>query len=225
MKSIQEWQQVLDSTEPAVGRLYRALCEIPFLVAAAPELAAAYTLIRESLAQGGTLYLVGNGGSMSDALHISGEMLKSFAIHRPLPGPLQQALRRQPDGEALLGSLQAGLRAHVLGINPTLLSAVANDLPLAGVACAQELLALAKPGDVLLGISTSGKARNIHLALSVAAAIGLKTIALTGRAPNPMSERVDVCIAVPESDTYRVQETHLMLYHQLCLMLETSFFS
>jgi D-sedoheptulose 7-phosphate isomerase len=131
----------------------------------------------------------------------------------------------EPEGAALAEYLQAGLRAHVLGLNPALASAAANDQQLPGIAIAQELVALAKPADILFGISTSGKARNVHLAVSVAHAMQMTTIGLTGQAPNPLSARVDICVAVPERETYLVQELHQALYHQLCLMLEARFFS
>lgn len=222
--SVEDWQAYLEADNPRVGALYRALLARESLLAAAPALAGAYRAIASSLASGGTLYLCGNGGSFSDALHISGEMLKSFVRPRPLPELVRQRLLAEPEGSALVASLQAGLRAHVLGLNPALASAVANDLPMAGIGYAQELLALASTGDALLGISTSGKARNVLLAVSVARTLGLTTIGLTGQGPNPLADRVDISIAVPERETYRVQELHEALYHQLCLMLEARFF-
>ena len=209
---------------PAVGVLWDAVMGHPGLSAMAPSLAQAYEAIARSLAQGGTLYLCGNGGSYSDALHISGEMLKAFVLPRPVPADLAERLASQPDGADLVRHLQTGLRAHVLGANQALATAVANDIPVPDIGYAQELYALARPGDVLLGISTSGRARNVRLAAQVAAAVGLTTIALTGRAPNPLADSVDIALAVPERETYRAQELHLALYHQLCLMLEARFF-
>ncbi|MHB9033646.1 MAG: D-sedoheptulose-7-phosphate isomerase [Anaerolineae bacterium] len=219
-----DWQRKLDAESAAVGDLFRALAERGQLRSAAPALAQAYFALVRTFEGGGTLYLCGNGGSMADAIHISGELLKSFVKQRPLRGDIEQRLLREPDGTALAKTLQSGLRSHVLGLNPALLSAVANDLPLEGIGYAQELLALARPGDALLGISTSGKARNVHLAVSVARAMQMVSIGLTGAAPNPLADRVDICIAVPERETYRAQELHEALYHQLCLMLEARFF-
>jgi D-sedoheptulose 7-phosphate isomerase len=153
-------------------------------------------------------------------------LLKSFVRPRPLPESLRVRLREQPHGEELATHLQAGLRAHVLGINTAITSAVANDIPVAGIGYAQELLALARPGDVLLGISTSGRARNVLLAVETAKALGLTTLGLTGHAENnPLAALVDIPLCVPERETYRVQEAHLALYHQLCLMLEARFFA
>ena len=84
--------------------------------------------------------------------------------------------------------------------------------------------AMGKPGDVLLGISTSGKARNVLLAATVARALDMTTIALTGQAPNPLADMADMALALPERETYLVQELHLALYHRLCLMWEARFF-
>jgi len=190
----------------------------------APDLARAYQTIASSLERGGTLYLCGNGGSFSDALHISGELLKSFALPRPLSEPLRTRLAGQPHGDDLAAHLQAGLRAHVLGCNPALGSAVANDIRMDGIGYAQELMALARPGDVLLGISTSGKARSVLLAIETAHALEMATIGLTGQAPNPLANMVDIPLTVPERETYRIQELHIALYHQLCLLLEAHFF-
>jgi D-sedoheptulose 7-phosphate isomerase len=223
-EAFESWYADLMGERPQVGAHLAGVLERPELVHVAPRLAQAYQAIARSLEQDGTLYLCGNGGSMADALHISGEMLKSFKAPRPLPQALAERLRQQPEGEPLLRHLQFGLRAHVLGCNPALTSAVANDIPLAGIEYAQELVTLGRADDVLLGISTSGRARNVRLAVSVARAKGMTTIGLTGRGPNPLADTVDIAIAVPDTETYRVQELHIMLYHQLCLMLEDHFF-
>ena len=225
MLTAAEWLEHLQKGYPAVAGLYADLLQHPALGSIAAEVARAYMAITSALEKGGTLYLCGNGGSFSDALHISGELLKSFARPRPLPEGIRSRLLAKPYGAELAGHLQAGLRAHVLGCNLALATAVANDIPLGGIGYAQELCALARPGDVLLGISTSGRARNVLLAVSTAKALGLTTIGLTGEQDNPLSALVDIPLRVPESETYRVQELHLALYHQLCLMLEARFFA
>ncbi len=217
-------QCAMDAEPSAVKTLYEDMLKREPLSGLAPALAQAYLALAYMYEHGGTLFICGNGGSMADAIHISGELLKSFARARPLPLEFERRLLLEPDGSALAASLQTGLRAYVLGLNPALLSAASNDLPLPGVGYAQELLALARPGDVLLGISTSGKARNVHLAVSVARAQKMTTIGLTGAAPNPLADRVDIPLAVPERETFRAQELHEALYHQLCLMLEARFF-
>jgi len=222
--SAHEWLEQLRGGRPAVADLLGFVVGHPVLGVVAGPLARAYAAIANALETGGTLYLCGNGGSLSDALHISGELLKSFKAPRPLAEDLRARLRRQPHGDELAEHLQAGLRAHVLGCNPALASAVANDIPVAGIGYAQELCALGRPGDVLLGISTSGRARNVLLAVSMARALEMTTIGLTGQGPNPLGDAVDIALSVPERETYRVQELHLVLYHQLCLMLEAHFF-
>jgi len=192
----------------------------PALQATLPDLQRAYRSILRCLHSGGTLFLAGNGGSMADALHISGELLKSFAQARPLPASLAQKLAAPPDGALLARNLQSGMRAIGLGRNPALSSAVANDMPDRDVNLAQEVLALARPGDVFLGISTSGNARNICLAAQTARALGLETIALTGAGGGKLSGLVDVPVRVPAQDTPRVQEFHIQCYHALCEWLE-----
>ena len=189
------------------------------------DLQSAICALSRCFRSGGTLFLCGNGGSMADALHISGELLKSYVRRRPLPERLQARLISQPDGELLARNLEPGLRVVVLGANPSLASAVANDMPDRDVNLAQELLALARPGDVLLGISTSGNARNVAYAAQVAHALGLTVIALTGEEGGRLGALADVAIRVPARRTDRVQELHVRCYHALCEMLEAEFFA
>ncbi len=196
----------------------------PPLAAALPDLRRAYRALVLAYKGGGTLFLCGNGGSMADALHISGELLKSYAHKRPLPSWLRGDLERQPDGECLVGNLESGLRAVVLGANQALSSAVENDMPDRNMRYAQELLALARSGDVLLAISTSGNASSAVYAVEVARALGLTTIALTGADGGRLAELAGVAVRVPASRTDRVQEDHIALYHALCEMLEVTFF-
>lgn len=209
----------------AAQALEALLAREPGLAPAAADLARAYLAIAGSLEQGGTLFLCGNGGSMADALHISGELLKSYARPRPLPPAHRTRLAGEPGGEALADNLEGGLRAVVLGVNPSLASAVENDFDARGLAYAQELYALARPGDAFLGISTSGRAANVGSAASVARALGLATVALTGADGGPLADRVDVAVRAPAHRTDRIQEQHVLLYHTLCEMLETDFFS
>jgi phosphoheptose isomerase len=188
------------------------------------QLGKCYLTIASCLERGGTLFLAGNGGSMSDALHISGEMLKSYAIKRPLQEREKIEIAKQQDGTLLSSILEQGLRGITMWVNPALASAVENDFPERGLAIAQELNALAKPGDVFLGISTSGKARNITFAVEVAKAKGVTSILLTGPNRGKLSEIVDIAIHAPGERTDRIQENHILLYHCLCEMLELDFF-
>ncbi len=217
--------QALAQHFPAAAAQLRALLErSPELSAVAPALAQAFMIIARSLERGGILFLAGNGGSMADALHISGELLKSYARPRPLPERIRRRLSTAPDGERLAASLEGGLRAIALGANPSLASAVDNDNPQRAMGLAQELMALARPGDVFLGISTSGNARNVCLAAQVAHALNLHVIALTGERESELSRLADVAIHVPGARADRVQEQHVRLYHALCAMLEDHFF-
>jgi len=197
-----------------------------------PELAACYPDFRLALQAlvdlydaDGCLYLCGNGGSLSDALHISGELLKSYMLPRPLDaGTKARLLSAGPDGGLLGGALQRGLRTMVLGLNHSLSSALENDIATPAIGYAQELLAMARPGDVLLGISTSGNARNVCYAAQVARALDVTVISLTGQEGGKLASLADVAIRAPATRTDRVQEMHIALYHCLCEMLEVLFF-
>jgi D-sedoheptulose 7-phosphate isomerase len=174
----------------------------------------------------GCLYLCGNGGSLSDALHISGELLKSYMLPRPLDAGTKARLRKAgPDGEPLGEALQRGLRTMVLGLNHSLSSALENDIPTPAIGYAQELLAMARPGDVLLGISTSGNARNVCYAAQVARALDMTVLSLTGQEGGKLASLADIAIRAPATRTDRVQEMHITLYHCLCEMLEIVFFA
>ncbi|MEN6480360.1 MAG: SIS domain-containing protein [Anaerolineales bacterium] len=207
-----------------VRQLLRELADHPAIGTMAGDIERAYWLIADALEAGGTLFVCGNGGSFSDALHISGELSKSFVLPRPLPSTLRERLAASAEGAELAAHLQAGLRAHVLGNNGALASAVSNDLGLPGIGLAQELVALARPGDVLLGISTSGRARNVVYAATAARALELPVVSLTGSAESPLSALATVALRAPASETYLVQELHLAIYHRLCLLLEAHFF-
>lgn len=184
----------------------------------------AYRILAHCLESGGTIFLCGNGGSFADALHISGELLKSYERPRPLPADLMRRLQEQPDGEILADNLQSGMRAVVLGANVVLASAVQNDFAADRLGYAQELLALARPGDTLLGISTSGNAENVRLAMLTARALGLGTVSFTGHHGGRLASLVDVPIRAPGQGARAVQELHQPLYHLLCTLLEMHFF-
>ena len=121
------------------------------------------------------------------------------------------------------GNLQYGLRAISLLSHPALTSAFGNDVdPL--LAFAQQLWALGREGDAVIGISTGGSAENICKMFIAAKAKNIRTILLTGMKNGSCREFADVVLAVPETETYKIQELHLPLYHTLCLALESSFF-
>lgn len=212
----------LPTTQPSVSAM---LARHPELASIVNDLLAAHQAIAASLKRGGCLYLCGNGGSLADALHISGELLKSYTIPRPLGEDLKARLASSgPDGSMLAQALEHGLRAHVLGLNHALSSAIENDLIVPSIGYAQELLALARPDDVLLGLSTSGNARNVCYAAQVARALGLTVVSLTGESGGRLALLSDIAIRAPASRTDRVQELHIHIYHCLCEMLEAQFF-
>lgn len=170
------------------------------------------------------LFLCGNGGSFADCIHIAGELMKTFKVQRPIPKAGWAAFADVEFGERLIKYLQEGLPCCVLGSNPSLVSAVQNDNDINALQYAQELYVLGKPGDMLLGISTSGNALNVRYAASTAKAVGMTVIGLTGKQGGKLAEAADVIIKVPETETYMVQEQHVIVYHALCLLLELRFF-
>lgn len=175
---------------------------------------------------GGKILTAGNGGSASDADHITGELLKGFLKKRPLPPESVQKFAEQnkPGAAELASSLQMGIAAVNLGNAQALVSAFGNDVnPQA--AFAQHLWALARPGDVFVGISTGGNAENIRLALIAARAAGVKSVLLTGNKNGICCEYADIVVAVPEKETFLIQELHLPIYHALCQAVEAALFN
>ena len=175
---------------------------------------------------GGEILTAGNGGSASDADHITGELLKGFLKKRPLPPESVQKFAEQnkPGAAELASSLQMGIAAVNLGNAQALVSAFGNDVnPQA--AFAQHLWALARPGDVFVGISTGGNAENIRLALIAARAAGVKSVLLTGNKNGICCEYADIVVAVPEKETFLIQELHLPIYHALCQAVEAALFN
>jgi phosphoheptose isomerase len=213
-------------SEPEAARvLDAALRESPALLPARAAILRAYCVLKRCFETGGTLYLAGNGGSMSDAIHISGELDKAYKKRRPIPAAHAARLASLPGGAELAASLQVGLRSVVLGNNPALASAVENDFANPYMGYAQELYALAHPGDVFLGISTSGNAKNVAYAVSAARLLNLTTIGLTGEMGGKLAQQADIVIHAPSTDTPIVQTWHLRIYHALCEMLEAQIFN
>lgn len=178
----------------------------------------AFKILVSGFSSGGKLLVCGNGGSAADAEHIAGELLKGFISNRPLPVDQHERL-----GGDIAGELQQALPVIPLTGFLSLRTAYSND-------CdptwdyAQLTYGLGRPGDVLLGISTSGNAANVMHAVDVARKSGMPVIGMTGQHGGRLAETADVCIRVPDTETYKVQELHLPVYHTLCIMLETHFF-
>lgn len=174
---------------------------------------------------GNTLFLAGNGGSAADAEHICGEMLKGFKSRRELNCTDREKLiaAAGKDGEFLADSLQYGLPAISLLSHPALTSAFGNDVD-PQLAFAQQLWALGRSGDMVIGISTGGNAENIRKMFIAARTRNIRTVLLTGSKYGCCRDFADLVIAVPETETYKIQELHLPVYHTLCLAVESQFF-
>ena len=186
----------------------------------------AYDLLEEAYAAGIKLLVAGNGGSASDSEHIVGELMKEFKLKRKIYSAQAGRLKRinEEMGKILAENLQVALPAISLVGEPSLTTAFMNDsVPV--LIFAQQVNGLGKSGDVFFGISTSGNSQNVLYAAVTAKSKGLKVIGLTGEKENKLMEYADVCIRVPETETYKIQELHLPVYHCLCLMLEERFFA
>lgn len=176
----------------------------------------------ETFEAGGKLLLCGNGGSAADCDHIVGELMKGFLKKRPLSRELRHRFA-QIGEEAMCDCLQEGLPAVSLTHGGALPSAYANDVD-PDYIYAQQVLGLGKEGDVLIGISTSGNAQNVRNAMLTARAIGMKTVGLTGKSGGWLGEHADLAIKVPETETWKIQELHLPVYHWICMCVEKYFF-
>lgn len=161
------------------------------------SVARATELLREAVASGHKILVFGNGGSAADAQHIAGELVGRFAQSRP------------------------AIAAIALGTNQAFLTAWSNDTSYAEV-FAREIEGLGMRGDVAWGISTSGNSPNVVEGLRHARARGLRTIALTGAGGGACAAHADVLVAVPLTETARIQEVHLVTYHAICAAIEKS---
>ncbi len=174
---------------------------------------------------GGKVLVCGNGGSCSDADHIVGELMKGFEKKRPVKGELTEKLTEigGERGKYLSEKLQMGLPAISLTVHNALITAVANDID-GDLIFAQQVIGYGNPGDILIGLSTSGNSQNVTDAIIAAKAKGMKVIGMTGETGGKIKPFCDVLIPVPETRTLSVQELHLPVYHTLCLMVENHFF-
>ena len=216
-----------EETDARVLRHYeRLFARYPALEPCRDQVMAAYLLLRRCYDRGGKVMTVGNGGSCADSEHIVGELMKGFYLKRPLTQEKKERLRAHTE-ELLPGAaelLQQGLPAIALTGHAALSTAVQNDMdPL--LCAAQQVVGYGREGDVVIGISTSGNARNVALAVSTAKALGLGTLGLTGGAGGRLREMCDVAIVVPGESPADVQELHLPVYHTLCAMLEAKYFT
>ncbi len=212
-------------TDQVYAHLQLLMERYPALQPIKDAIAKSYEMIRDCYESGGKLIIGGNGGSCADAEHIVGELMKGFKLPRVLDAQMTQKLTDVDPvlGAQLADNLQGGLPAVALSSHPSLNTAFLNDVN-GEMMYAQQLNALGKPGDVFLGISTSGNAKNVQYAAITAKAKGMKVIGLTGKTGGKLNALADVNMVMPCDETYQIQELHLPVYHVLCLMLEEHFF-
>lgn len=185
----------------------------------------AYLILEECYINDHKLLIAGNGGSAADSEHIAGELMKRFNVFRQVPDEFAEKLKNIDSirGKDLAKNLEQGLMAIPLVAHESLTTAYINDVDGLGV-FAQQLYGFGRANDVFLAISTSGNSKNIMSATVVARALGIKVIGLSGNDGGELAKVSDVTIKVPETETYKIQELHLPVYHCLCLMLEDKFF-
>jgi D-sedoheptulose 7-phosphate isomerase len=176
-------------------------------------------LLENSFKAGKKLLLRGNSGSAADCGSVAGELLKSFKNQRLVVGNFRHSMC-----DEIADNLQSALPVISLPDMVAINTAYANDCdPRENFA--QLVYGLGFTGDVLLAISTSGNAKNVNLAATVARAKSMSVVGLTGESDGTLASKYNVCISVPESEAFKVQELHLLVSHTLCLELEQRFLS
>jgi len=156
-------------------------------------------ILVQALTQGNKALFFGNGGSAADAQHIAAEFVGRFAFDRP------------------------ALPALALSVNSSCVTAIGNDYGY-DLIFSRQLEALARPGDVAVGISTSGNSPNVINAMTTAREMELQTVALTGASGGPLKHKVDHCICVPSNETPRIQECHILIGHIISELVESEMF-
>jgi len=206
-------------------RLSLLLERYPVLQPCKKDLSAALDLLVTAYQAGNKLLVCGNGGSAADSEHLVAELMKGFLKQRPISAAhaAQVEMADKNEGKVIALRLQGALAAISLASPVSLTSAIANDIDFEMI-FAQQVYGLGRPGDVLLGISTSGKSKNVSNAVIVAKALGLKSIVLTGRSGGSLAPLADVSIKVAGDDIVEIQELHLPVYHWLSTELEEIFF-
>lgn len=189
------------------------------------EIYDAYQIMEASYENNGKILIAGNGGSAADSEHMAGELMKRFSKPRPISEDFKNKLISidKEIGQTLSNNLEGTLRAIPLVAHEAMSTAYINDVDGYGV-FAQQLFGFGDEGDVFIGISTSGNSKNVINAAIVAKAMGIKVIGLTGAGGGRLAELADAVVKVPETETYKIQELHLPIYHCWCLMLEEHFF-
>lgn len=211
-----------------MGKEYKHLDDLimryPALEVCQDDIVSAYKLLENCFKSGNKLLVAGNGGSAADALHIVGELMKAFVLPRKLSQELCKTIDNNCEhADYLKDNLQMTLPAIALVSEIGLATAYSNDAT-PDLVFAQQILGYGNKGDVFLGITTSGNSKNIIYAAEIAKAKGLNIIGLTGKTGGKIADICNVCVKVPEIETYKIQELHLPVYHALCLKLENSIF-
>lgn len=187
----------------------------PKLSVCREDIEKASRLIYDTYKNGGKVLVCGNGGSAADSEHIVGELMKGFLKKREVSD------ERIP--ESLRKNMQGSLPAISLPSQCAVLSAFVNDVE-PEMMYAQLVYGYAKENDLVIGISTSGNSKNVVNAVEVAKCMGVKTLSLTGEKESKLSGLSDVTVKVPETETFKVQELHLPVYHYLCAYVENMLF-
>ena len=187
----------------------------PKLSVCREDIEKASRLIYDTYKNGGKVLVCGNGGSAADSEHIVGELMKGFLKKREVSD------ERIP--ESLRKNMRGSLPAISLPSQCAVLSAFVNDVE-PEMMYAQLVYGYAKENDLVIGISTSGNSKNVVNAVKVAKCMGVKTLSLTGEKESKLSGLSDVTVKVPETETFKVQELHLPVYHYLCAYVENMLF-
>ena len=198
----------------------------PALAICEAEIGQALDCMEQTYRSGGKILLCGNGGSHADCDHIVGELMKSFVLPRRLPADEIEQIKNklgEQEAEKFAGCLQRAVPAISLPSQGPVLSAYSNDV-LADMGYAQLVYGYGRPGDLLIVLSTSGNSENIVNAAKAAKAFGLSVLAFTGKNACKLDALCDVVLKAPETETYKVQEYHLPIYHYLCMELEKRLF-
>ena len=187
----------------------------PSLASIKNEIEKAKELMISTYTNSGKILVCGNGGSAADSEHIVGELMKGFLLKRKVTNPLIP--------KETADKLQGALPAISLVSQSAILSAYANDVD-PDMVYAQLTYGYAKKEDLLICLSTSGNSKNCVNAAMVAKSMGAKVLSFTGQKISLLSDVSDVTIQVPETETFKVQELHLPVYHYLCAAVEKHFF-
>jgi D-sedoheptulose 7-phosphate isomerase len=183
------------------------------------DIHSAVEIMTDSIEKEGKILCCGNGGSAADCDHFVGELMKGFLKKRPLSAEEKQKF----DDSFIADNLQKGIPAISLCTHSALMTAFENDA-VPSLVFAQQVYAYAKQNDVLLCFSTSGNSENVVFAAQAAKAAGIVSVAITGEKESRLSETCNICIRLPETETFKIQELTLPVYHCIAAMIEDNFF-